>query len=98
MLFIVRFYDKPDSLHVRNAHFDAHVRWLDAHRDTVLVPGALRAAPDGPAVGGLWVARAPDRETLERLLQTDPFWVHGLRERYEIYVWHKAFPEREVPV
>jgi hypothetical protein len=35
---------------------------------------------------------------VEQLLQSDPFWVQGLRQGYEIMHWFKAFPDRQVPV
>jgi hypothetical protein len=32
------------------------------------------------------------------MFQTDPFWVNGLRQGYEILYWSKAFPDKKVPV
>nr|WP_306437396.1 YciI family protein [Cupriavidus taiwanensis] len=43
--------------------------------------------------GGLWIVRAADRAEVEALIQTDPFWTQGLRERVEIHSWHRAFDE-----
>ena len=50
------------------------------------------------SVGGLWIVEAPDRQSVEDLLRSDPFYVHGLRDRWEILHWSKAFPQRKVPV
>ena len=98
MLYAVRFYDRPGQFAVRQAHLPAHVQWLDDHKDVVLVGGSLRPAPEEKPVGGLWIVEAPDPVAIETLLRTDPFWVHGLRERYEIFFWSKAFPDRKVLV
>jgi len=98
MLYVVRFFDRPNCLHIREAQLPAHVQWLDQHRDTVLIPGSLRPDAGEAAIGGLWLVEAPSKAAIEQLLETDPFWTHGLRERYEIYFWSKAFPDRKVPV
>ncbi|MFT3735619.1 MAG: YciI family protein [Rhodocyclaceae bacterium] len=98
MLFAVRFYDRPDQLAVRQQYLQAHIDWLDVQRDVILVGGSLRAEPGATPEGGLWVVNAPDRATIEALIESDPFWIHGLRARYEIHFWSKAFPERKVPV
>lgn len=96
MLYAVRFFDNPDQSHVRQQQMQAHVQWLDEHKDVVLIGGSLRDAPGEPPVGGLWLVEAPDKATVELLLQTDPFWVHGLPQGYEIFFWSKAFPDRKV--
>jgi len=98
MLYVVRFFDRVDRLGTRNDFLRAHIAWLDQHRDVVLVAGSLRTEAGANPVGGLWIVEAPTKDAIESLLATDPFWVHGLRERYEILLWSKAFPERVVPV
>ena len=95
MLFAVRFVDKPDMFAVRQAQLQAHIDWLDAQRGTVLVGGSLRHDPGENPVGGLWLVDAPDKATIERLMRTDPFWIHGLRASYEILHWSKAHPDRQ---
>jgi len=98
MLYVVRFFDRPNLLHVREAHLAAHLQWLDHHRDIVVAAGSLRPDAGEPAVGGLWVVEAPNKKAIEELLVTDPFWIHGLRERYEMFLWTRAFPDRKVAV
>lgn len=93
MLFAVRFHDKPDHLALRATLLDAHIAWLQRHQNQVLAAGSLRPDPDAAPVGGLWIVQATDKAEIETLLQSDPFWRHGLRERVEIHSWHRAFPE-----
>ena len=90
MLFIARFTDKPGVGELRQKLFPTHLEWLDAHKDTVLVPGSLRPDVDGPSLGGLWI--------VEAVYATDPFWTNGLREKVEVYFWKKAFEDRKVPI
>ena len=97
MLYAVRFHDRADRLATRERFLDAHVAWLDARRDRVLVAGSLRVEPGTAPVGGLWIVEAADRAEVEAIYASDPFWTEGLRERVEIHYWSKALPER-VPV
>lgn len=96
MLFAVRFYDKPERLDVRKSSLNAHIEWLHAHRDVILVGGSLRPDPESDATGALWIVQCDSKRIIEELLRTDPFWIHGLRERYEIHSWHKAFSDQSV--
>jgi uncharacterized protein YciI len=93
VLFAVRFHDDPDRSEVRKTCFDAHLDWLHRHRDKVLAAGSLRPEPGSAPVGGLWIVEAADKDAVEVLLQSDPFWVHGLRQSVEIHFWHKAFAQ-----
>jgi len=98
MLFIVRFLDHPDRLEIRKKFLADHFQWLDDHKSTVLVAGSARPDAETPPVGAYWIAEAASREELESLLLTDPFWREGLRQSYEIFLWSKAFPDRQVLV
>jgi uncharacterized protein len=93
MLYAVRFHDRPDRAQVRQQQLQAHVDWLGQHRDIILVGGSLRQQAGENPVGGLWLVQADSKAQIERLMQSDPFWVHGLRERCEILLWSKALPE-----
>lgn len=92
MLFAVLFTDKPGHGALRAELLQAHVQWVDEHREQVLVAGSLRHAPPDVPVGGLWVVEAPDPEAVHRLMASDPFFTGGLRERVEVFHWNKALP------
>jgi uncharacterized protein len=98
MLFVVRFTDDPQRLSTRKQFLPDHLEWLEAHKKNVLVPGSLRPEPDAAPTGACWIVEAQDKNEVEHLLQSDPFWVHGLRKSREILHWYKAFPERRVLV
>jgi hypothetical protein len=95
MLFVVLFTDKPDHGHLRVAHLQAHLDWLERHSDVVPVGGSLRHEPSETPKGGLWIAQADSKQQLEALLQMDPFYLAGLRQSYEILHWSKANSERQ---
>lgn len=72
----------------------AHLEWLDANAASVRVAGALRTDPDAAPVGACWVVEGDSRAAVEALIESDPFWVNGVRAEREILYWSKAFPER----
>ena len=63
MLFVVRFTDKTGSQTIREKYIDAHVAWLDARRESVLVAGSLREEPGSDPVGAFWVVEAKSKST-----------------------------------
>src|SRR5438067_5662000 len=98
MLFILKFTNNPERAGLLGQYYPAHVQWLKEHESVVLVAGAIRSAPDATPIGGLWIVQAETKADVEALFQTDPFWVNGLRQGYEILYWYKAFPDKTVPV
>jgi len=81
----MRFTDKPDSLQIREKYFNAHIAWLDAHADSVLVAGVMKATADGPNVAALWIVSAASSNAVLSLSETDPFWTNGLRATREVF-------------
>lgn len=97
MLFAVIFNDRPHQGALRAEYLQAHIDWVANHRDTVRVAGSLRDEPGQVPKGGLWIVEAESKEAIHQLMQTDPFWICGLRERVEVLHWSKAL-ERQVLV
>ena len=98
MLFILRFTNNPEKVHLVPQYYPDHVEWLKERESMILVPGAIRTDPDAPPIGGLWIVRAESKAEVEALFRTDPFWVNDLRQGYEILYWSKAFPDKAVPI
>ena len=96
MMFAVLLTDKPDHAHIRAHHLQSHIDWLERHKDVIQVGGSLRREPSETPKGGLWIAQADSKQIIDELLQTDPFYLAGLRQSYEILHWSKANSERQV--
>ena len=96
MLFVVIFTDKPGHGDVRAANLQAHIDWLEQNKDVIPIGGSLRDNLGEVPKGGLWVVEAEAKEQIEDLLQSDPFFIAGLRQSYEILHWSKANAERKV--
>jgi len=90
MLFAVLFTDKPDHAHLRAEQLNAHIQWVDANKQTVLVAGSLRHEPGEVPKGGLWVVEASSKGSVLELVKTDPFFTCGLRQSVEVFHWSKA--------
>lgn len=84
MLFAVLFTDKPGQGALRAAQLAAHIAWVDANKEKVLVAGSLRENPADVPKGGLWVVQAPDKAAVHGLMQTDPFYTCGLRQSVDV--------------
>ncbi|MEJ7138241.1 YciI family protein [Amphibiibacter pelophylacis] len=93
-LFVIVFTDRPGQGALRAQHLTAHIAWLEDQRKIVPVGGSLRRELGETPVGGLWLARADSKETLDALIRTDPFYLAGLRQGWEIFHWSKANAER----
>lgn len=98
MLFAVLFTDKPDHGALRAEQLQAHIDWVDRHKDTVLVAGSLRHEPKEVPKGGLWVVQAPSKQAVMDLLVSDPFYTCGLRQSVEVLHWSKALEHHQALV
>jgi uncharacterized protein len=96
MIFIARFSNKPEVGTLLRQHYPAHVEWLKQHESVIILAGALRTELDTNPVGGLWLVRANSKSEVEALFRTDPFWVQGLRQSYEVLLWTNALPEKTI--
>ncbi len=94
-LFAVLLTDKPNHAALRAAQLQAHIAWVEHHKAQVLVAGSLRNDPADVPHGGLWVVEAPSKAAVHALMQTDPFFVHGLRARIDVWHWSKALEHHQ---
>jgi uncharacterized protein len=95
MLFAIIFTDKLGLGEVRAANLQAHIEWLEHCRELVPVAGSLRHELGETPLGGLWICEAESKAQLEALIRTDPFFIAGLRDSYEILHWSKANSQRK---
>ena len=98
MLFAVIFTDKPGHAELRATHLQAHISWVDEHKDKVLVAGSLRHEPTDIPKGGLWVVEAESKQAVFELMKTDPFYTCGLRQDVEVLHWSKALQHHKALV
>jgi hypothetical protein len=93
MLFVVILTDRPNTAALRQQWLPAHLEWLK-QQTAVRQAGSLREQPDANPIGGCWVVEAPDSAAVSSLIESDPFWVNGLRQSVRVLHWSLVFPER----
>jgi uncharacterized protein len=98
MLFIARFEDDPEALHVRETQTENHMAFLAANADHIIAAGPLRDDPDAPPVGAVWIVEADDHATAMAILDQDPFWIHGLRAARSLLQWTRSVPDHPVTI
>ena len=90
MLFAVLFKDHPNQGVLRATHLQAHIEWIAAHPAQVRVAGSLRDTLGQVPQGGLWIVEAESKDSVHALMQSDPFWIFGLRQSVEVLYWSLA--------
>lgn len=92
--WVVIFKDTADMLGVRaqSRLRDAHVAYVRAHPE-LLIGGGLKADPDSPFCGALWVVEAATRNEVEQLVRNDPFFVPEYRS-FDVFTWGKILEDQ----
>ena len=87
--WVVIFEDTAGMLAVRQQCEPAHLAYLLANKDKILIAGGLRPAPGETFVGGLWVLAVADRDEAMALVENDPYYQPEHR-KYRVLAWGKA--------
>ncbi|OAN48211.1 hypothetical protein A6A04_05240 [Paramagnetospirillum marisnigri] len=91
-MFAVHCKDKPGHLQVRLDNRAAHLEFIKAHIDKVVLAGPLQTEDRQGMVGSLLVIDFPDRASLDAFLAADPYAKAGLFESVTITPFKKVFP------
>lgn len=92
MHFFVRCVDKPAHPEIRLANRAAHLEFLKANIDKLLIGGPTLSDDGGKMTGSVLVFDVPDRAALDALLAQDPYAKAGLFEKVEVSVYKKVLP------
>ena len=84
MLYIIYQEDGPDSKAIRAATRDAHLGYLEKHKDILVLGGALLAEDGATRVGSVFVVNVPNREAAEAFSAAEPFRNAGLFKSVKI--------------
>lgn len=83
MAYVVRAIDRPGSLDIRTANRQAHIAFLQAAGDRLLLAGPLLSEA-GEMAGSLLVVDMDTPADVARWLADDPYSTAGLFEAVEI--------------
>jgi hypothetical protein len=92
MHFIIRCTDKPGHLDVRMANRAAHLDYLKAHVDKLLIGGPTLTDDGQTMTGSMLVIDLPDRAAVDAFLAKEPYANAGLFEKVEVSVYKKVLP------
>jgi len=84
VLWIIYQEDRDDGAALRAQYKDEHLAYLEEHEHVVLLAGAM-LADDGPKrLGSTFVVNFPDRASVDRWSENEPFRKAGLFKTVKI--------------
>jgi uncharacterized protein YciI len=78
VLYILYNEDRPDGLAIREATRDAHLAYLERHKDKLVLGGGLLSEDGQTRVGSVFIINVPDRKAAEAFSADEPFRKAGL--------------------
>jgi len=84
MLYIIYQEDRPDGQAIRAATRDAHLAYLDRHKDILVLGGGLLAEDAATRTGSVLIVNVPDRKAAEDFSANEPFRKAGLFKTVKI--------------
>ncbi len=93
MIYVVLFEDDDSRADMRPKYMPQHLAFLEQNATNIQAAGPLKQADSGAAAGGLWLVKADSSDTVQSLIETDPFWSTGLRKSVRILEWTQVFAD-----
>ena len=78
MLYILYNEDRADGLAIREATREAHLAYLERHKDRVVLGGGLLSEDGKTRLGSVFIINVPDRRAAETFSAEEPFRKAGL--------------------
>ena len=78
MLYILYNEDRPDGLAIREATREAHLAYLDRHKDKLVLGGGLLSEDGQARLGSVFIINVPNRKAAEAFSVAEPFRKAGL--------------------
>jgi uncharacterized protein YciI len=78
VLYILYNEDRPDGLAIREATREAHLAYLERHKDKLLLGGGLLSEDGKTRLGSVFILNVPDRGVAEAFSAEEPFRKAGL--------------------
>lgn len=91
-MYVVHCKDKPGASQVRLDNRAAHLDYLKAHLDKVVMAGPVQTDDRSGMVGSVLVLDFADRAALDAFLKGDPYAKAGLFESVTVLPYKKVLP------
>ncbi len=93
MIYVLLFEDNEEHADKRRLHMNEHLDFLQQNANAICAAGPLQDADDGLPAGGLWIVEADSRDSVQALIESDPFWPTGLRKSIRVLKWNQVFAD-----
>jgi uncharacterized protein YciI len=87
MRFVVHCLDKPDSLPLRLAHYEAHKAYLASAKVATVASGPLVGDDGQTMIGSMFIVDAAHREEVVAFNSADPFNTAGVWGQVQIHAF-----------
>jgi uncharacterized protein YciI len=84
MLYIMVNDDRPDGQAIRDATRDAHLAYLERHKNIVVLAGGTLAEDGKTRTGSVFIVNVPSRDAAEKFSAEEPFRKTGLFKTVKI--------------
>jgi len=86
MLYILYNEDRPagEATPIRDATREAHLAYLDRHKDIVVLAGGTLAEDGATRTGSVFIINVPNRQAAETFSAEEPFRKAGLFKKVKI--------------
>lgn len=91
-LYMITAWDCPDSDTKRALARDAHFIHIERAMDRIAIAGPIKTETGGFS-GSLFIVKADDMATTRALFESDPYFVAGVWDRWEIHPFVAAAGE-----
>lgn len=93
MMYAVLFEDDDSRADMRPKYMPDHLAFLEQNAAHIQAAGPLKDAKTDTAAGGLWIVEADNGQTVQSLVEADPFWPTGLRKSVRVLEWTQVFSD-----
>ena len=92
MLFAFFAIDCHDKSDIRTKNNPAHVKYVYEHSIKIVHAGPLVCDDGVSPIGSLIIVDAPNRETVKKFIDKDPYVKAGLFSQMSLIAWDKKTP------
>ena len=93
MIYAVFLEDDASRADMRAKLMPDHLSFLERNASSIHAAGPLKDTASNTPAGGLWIVQADSLESVQSLIEADPFWPTGLRKSVRILEWTRVFSD-----
>jgi len=89
MRWIAIFTNKPNTEKLSEQYLQAHLEYF-ASSPEISLAGAITPKGAEHSTGGVWIIKGMEYDQAMELIERDPFFVAGMREKIDLYSYRVA--------